>query len=310
MKKYLVYLFAVIILAGCGQAQPAAPSTPAVSTEPVAITSTPTVQPSVTPAFVLTPMSSELPTAEAYFDGVRVTYVGNSGFLITAGDNKILIDALFDGFGGIYYLPDDVYTLLVDAQPPFDNIDLILITHDHGDHFSADPVRQYMQTNPTVVLVSNEQVTSQLAEFGDRVITLNATDGNPDFVEVGNIQVEGIYLSHGAVPTGEIEIINYGYIVTVNDVSFFHTGDMDGDMYSDSDLRAYGLPEMDLDFAFITHFLLSTPYTNSLINTGIDSRYIIASHYQYTEAPDPVRIQQFFRGTVFFDSEMESWVMP
>ena len=33
---------------------------------------------------------------------VNVTYVGNAGFLINIGDKKILIDALFKGFKGIF----------------------------------------------------------------------------------------------------------------------------------------------------------------------------------------------------------------
>jgi len=52
---------------------------------------------------------------------VTVMYVGNSGFMITAGDRKILIDALFEGFGSQdYTLPADEVNLLVNALPPFD----------------------------------------------------------------------------------------------------------------------------------------------------------------------------------------------
>ena len=67
----------------------------------------------------------------------RVTFVGNSGFLIAVGDKKVIINAFFEGFPPGYTPPANVRDLLVKAQPPFDNVDLIPVTHAHGDHFSA-----------------------------------------------------------------------------------------------------------------------------------------------------------------------------
>ena len=67
-----------------------------------------------------------------------VTYVGNSGFLVTIGESKILIDGIFTGFAPEYIQPAEIKELIANAQPPFDNIDLILVTHAHGDHFNLN----------------------------------------------------------------------------------------------------------------------------------------------------------------------------
>jgi hypothetical protein len=47
---------------------------------------------------------NQLNAPNASFDGVRVTFVGNAGSLITVGNKKVLIDALFRGFEGSYNL--------------------------------------------------------------------------------------------------------------------------------------------------------------------------------------------------------------
>lgn len=268
------------------------------------------LQPTAIPTSLPAAMATQLPAAGAPSDSVRVTYVGNSGFLITVGDKKILIDALFHGFPGDYALPQDIQELLVNARPPFDGVNLILATHDHGDHFSADMVRQHMRSNPAATLVATAQVASQLADLGNRVISLHATESGPDGTDVSGIRVEAIYLSHGTAPAGETEIINFGYVVTVNGISLFHTGDIDASLLTVAGLQAHGLPEKRLDLAFIPHFILAVPQARPLVSEGIRSRYVVPSHYHYTPQVDPSRIERNYPGAVLFEREMQSWVMP
>lgn len=175
-------------------------------------------------------------TAEAFFDGTRVTYVGNSGFLITVGDKKVLIDALFSGISGVYKLPVNAQGLLVHASPPFDDIDLIFATHNHPDHFSASMVQTHMQNNPKAVFISTSQVTNQIKGFNDRVITLGASAGNPVQKVINRFQVEAIYLSHGNGATGETEVMNQGYVINIDGVTVFHTGDIDASFLSPENL--------------------------------------------------------------------------
>ena len=140
------------------------------------------------------------------YNDVRVSYVGNSGFLITVGNKKILMDGMFDGFPE-YKLPSAVQSLLVNAEPPFDQVDLILASHDHADHFSAEMVRKHMQNNPEAVFISTTQAASQLADLGERVIALDPIEGTPVYTETNGIEVEAIYLSHGTPPSGQLEIL-------------------------------------------------------------------------------------------------------
>ena len=71
--------------------------------------------------------------------------------MIKTGDKKILIDALFTGFEGSYQLPQEVQEKLRLAQAPFDDVDLIIVTHAHGDHIDPDMVRQHLKNNPKAI---------------------------------------------------------------------------------------------------------------------------------------------------------------
>ncbi|HKJ81201.1 MAG TPA: MBL fold metallo-hydrolase, partial [Ignavibacteriaceae bacterium] len=93
---------------------------------------------------------------------VEVTYVGNSGFMITIGDKKILIDALFKGSKGNYELPQQAQDKLTGAQAPFDDVDLILVTHAHGDHINPDMVKQHLENNPKAFIASTQQLVNAL----------------------------------------------------------------------------------------------------------------------------------------------------
>jgi L-ascorbate metabolism protein UlaG (beta-lactamase superfamily) len=246
---------------------------------------------------------------EASPSGVRVTFVGNAGFLITIGGKKILIDAMFAGFSGGYQLPKDVQEALVNARPPFDDVDLILVTHNHGDHFDAPMVRQNLKNNRKARLISTAQVTGQLADFGNRVIPLAATKGKPAQTGVDGIQVKAIYLSHGTIPAGEEEIINFGYVVTVNAVSLFHMGDGDPRLV---DMSVPLSPEKPIDLAFISHFFFNDdPFSRKFVREWINGKYVFPIHYVYTRpALDRAKIKSIYPDAILFEKEMQSWDMP
>ncbi|MDD5264546.1 MAG: MBL fold metallo-hydrolase [Candidatus Bipolaricaulis sp.] len=242
-----------------------------------------------------------------------VTYVGNAGFLVTVGSQKVLIDAMFGGFPGGYRLPANVEQAIASAQPPFDGVDLILVTHDHADHFSASMVRRHMEANPGAILVAGPQVAGQLSDFGARVATLTATAGKAATTTQNEIRVLAIYLSHGVFPAREPEIVNYGYLITIGDVSFFHTGDIDPVTIGIETFRGYGLASQGIDFAFVPHFLLGGRSADPGLVAAIGATYVVAAHYEYTMLPlMRTAILKAYPTAVVFenDKELDRWTMP
>ncbi len=241
------------------------------------------------------------------FNQVQVTFVGNSGFLIAVGDKKVLIDAFFEGFPTGYTLPANVRDLLVNAQSPFENVDLILATHAHDDHFSAAMVRQYLQTCPTAVFVSTTQAASQLSGFGDRVIAADPVEATPVNLEANGIQVEAIYISHGYPPNDPNEVFNNAYAVTLNGITFFHTGDI-ADL---QDVVQYDLRDKHIHLAFIQHFHLRDGGFRNLLNHDLRATYLFPIHYQFSEPVfDASTVLSNYPEAVIFYGELENWFTP
>ena len=69
---------------------------------------------------------------------VDVTYIANAGFKFETNDKQLAIDALFKDVFHDYLAPhDSIITQIITAQKPFDKLHLLLVTHNHADHFNV-----------------------------------------------------------------------------------------------------------------------------------------------------------------------------
>jgi L-ascorbate metabolism protein UlaG (beta-lactamase superfamily) len=236
---------------------------------------------------------------------VEVTYIGNAGFMITVGDKKILVDALYEGNP----IPREVADLLETAQPPFNDVDLILATHIHHDHFHQDTVISHMENNPGAVFVSSPDVVSlvnQYSNLQDRTIPVQVHHrvGEKTQLVVNEIGVEALFLDHGG------GTLNLGYIITVDGRRLFHAGDMDPDSVSVSQLERLGLPDKQIDIAFVAHFMLITEEQHAHVLEGIQAKYVVPMHYQFTyPVPDYDLMESYFPDAIVFHESMENWVL-
>ena len=79
---------------------------------------------------------------------VTVTLVANAGVLIEYRGRKLLLDGIFHAesheenpFSNI---PAPLWQEMLTGKPPFDDIDCLLFTHNHADHFSPELTREYL----------------------------------------------------------------------------------------------------------------------------------------------------------------------
>jgi L-ascorbate metabolism protein UlaG (beta-lactamase superfamily) len=306
MNKLLIVTL-IALLAACGPAATTQPPTlqPAPSVTATHTPLPPTVSPTASPS--LTPLPSATATPDP--NGVRVTFVGNAGFLVQVGEKKILIDAIFEGFSE-YEQPQAVKDLLFEALPPFDGVDLILATHGHADHFSAEQIQHYLEISPETVFISTAEAAGQISGLGERVIPISLAEGETVLYEMDGMTVEAFYLSHGRLPSGE-SYPNLGFLVTVGDTRVFHTGDLDVTTVRLADLQAYGLPEREITLAFVPHFLMRAVSYVQLALQGFNARYYFPIHYAYTNpAFNADLIARQMPEAVVFEEELDTWVMP
>jgi len=230
---------------------------------------------------------------------LEVTYLENSGFLITAGDQKILIDALF------YGSHQDALDMIARAEPPFDGIDLILVTHSHDDHFAADLVVNCLAANPEAILVGPAEVYNAMpfgkeGEWYRRSIPIHLQEGESRRLVVNDIGVEALYLFHG--PENPV---NLGYVITIDGYRLLHTGD-----WSWPDPERYDFASMQIDVLMILWGYLDKPDMHEIVLDFIQPKYLIPIHWTMRGTDVFDIIGEYFDNAVFFRESMDSWVMP
>jgi hypothetical protein len=86
---------------------------------------------------------------------------------------------------------------------------------------------------------------------------------------------------------------------------------MDPSTVTVSGLRLYGLPEKQIDVAFVPHFMLIQQEQYAHLTEGIQARYIVPMHYQFTvPPPDYALMERDFPRAIIFHNSMESWREP
>jgi len=130
--------------------------------------------------------------------GIEVTYIANEGVLISAGNRQALIDGLHREYKPDYLFPSpDLLKKIETAQPPFDQIDLVLVSHIHLDHFHAESVGLHLKSNRRATLVSSQQVVEGVEkEFSDySLIKSRIKTVTPKWKEKSEININGIDLT-------------------------------------------------------------------------------------------------------------------
>lgn len=79
-------------------------------------------------------------------DEIQVTLVANAGILLSFRGRKLLIDGLFRAEDTPFScIPAKTLEKLLNGYPPYDDIDYLLFTHYHPDHFSPEITRSYLE---------------------------------------------------------------------------------------------------------------------------------------------------------------------
>jgi len=225
----------------------------------------------------------------------KVTYIANEGFLIEAGSKKILIDAIFNDETINYAHVPDAETLerLEKAEPPFDDVDVILVTHKHRDHFAAEPVLRHLASNPTGVLIAPPQAVELLAannteleRFGDRIKEVKLDLHRSTELTVHGIRIEAHRLRHSAYmvkdeKTGESYnrhegIENIVYLIEIGGAKFFHVGDavlsQDAEYFTEENLT-----KQNVTIAFLEFFDWSEE-TKEILQDWMSPDHVVFMH--------------------------------
>ena len=114
---------------------------------------------------------------------------------------------------------------------------------------NAEMVRQHMQNNPEAIFASTQQVVDAIVDFKERRIAFDPIKGKSEKKDIKGISIETFYLPHGP----DSKVINIGFLISVNGITFFQTGDADFDQFTFEEFRSLELPEKrDRSFIYST----------------------------------------------------------
>lgn len=233
---------------------------------------------------------------------IKVTFITNVGVLISSASKTILIDALFNNM--YHPIPEKIISKLNNLEYPFNSIDLLLITHDHSDHFSAPMVAEYLSINKTAKVVCSSITSSTLKKAeGYKVDTTRIVTITPELYHsidtvVNNINIKTLRLRHNGGDGSEEHI---GFVIDMDGVNVFHSGDSDGYVAAGqivSGIQEYdsiGIEEMKIDLAILNKISLWNVNApgSEIIQNYIKPKHIILTHFSgYDKEGEWDRIDQ------------------
>lgn len=133
---------------------------------------------------------------------MKITKLGHCCLIIETKGIRILTDP------GIY----------TTAQNDVKNIDIVLITHEHGDHLHIDSIKAILANNPNAKIITNSAVGKILAE--QNWIFEILEDGQNK--QVGEVLLEGLGTKHAEIFEEYGQVLNTGYFI---DNKLFYPGD-------------------------------------------------------------------------------------
>jgi L-ascorbate metabolism protein UlaG (beta-lactamase superfamily) len=227
-----------------------------------------------------------LSAAPAVARDMDVIYLANEGVLLRSGSQAVLVDALFgEGLDGYATVAPAERARLERAEPPYDQVTLVLATHRHRDHFDPSAVARFLAANPRAHFLSTPQAVAELRSAlgaagepaaAGRIHASLPAAGVAERQELGGVSLRVLRLHHG---TGS-GIENLGFLVDLGGVRALHVGDSD----NAADLAAYRLHEERIDIALLPVWFYSwADYDAAVRELGALRR--VAFHVALPEAP-------------------------
>jgi len=256
------------------------------------------------------PPSRPAPSEQVPAGALEVTLLANEGFLLRGGGHAVLIDAFLAApYAGADALPADTLARLCAAEPPFDAVDVALVSHEHADHVQAEPARAFLSASPDTLLVSSPQVIAVI-EGGDAYAIPNADTHFPplDYTTThthAGVQLEFFALSHG--DDGPDAIQNMGHVITLGGLRVLHLGD--GQAIPDN-FRYQGFQQRPLDVALVPWWYFYERGGHEILRKMRSARVIIACHVAARER-DAIAsdLAETYPGVIVPEAPLQSWTV-
>lgn len=186
---------------------------------------------------------------------INVTYIANCGFLVEYGHKQILIDVLINSGYNSYLIPtDSTVTKILNGQEPFNRSNVLLVTHNHPDHFDAQKAIKCLNNNLNNTIIAPSLVVNSIRNQNNIKISDRQIIEMPEMNQQGfdtvicGIRIKSYFLLHDNRP----EIQNVGYVIEIDDIKIFHSGDNTGS--NTSEFEFMQLQNKSIDVALLNYY--------------------------------------------------------
>jgi L-ascorbate metabolism protein UlaG (beta-lactamase superfamily) len=227
-----------------------------------------------------------------YERGVKLWWLGQSGYLLQYQGKRILIDPyLSDSLTKKYHGTDKPHVRMSELviHPHFLNdIDIVTSSHNHTDHLDAETLVPILENNPTIKFVIPEANRSFVCDRLNCPLNFPIGMNDGQQLKLDKFYFYGIPASHNTIDRDDFGNCKYmGYVIKFENYTIYHSGDtlwFDG---LESILKPFNV---DIVFLPINGNLPERKVAGNLdskeaamLGKAIDARIVIPCHYdQFT----------------------------
>lgn len=219
---------------------------------------------------------------------IKVTLLANSGFFVEYNEMKILVDGtpieIHDNFNG---LSEEVLNDLLEGEKPlFRDIDLLLYTHFHRDHFSPEITGALIAGHKIRHLMMPDRGSKYIDQIRESAIQNNIGLLLPDIplgekvtYELDDIMIDSFRTLHA----GEMyrETVHYCYLLNLGGKVLLITGDSD----FDPDYFKVMLSGIKVHAVFINPLFLNRREGRKALTESIRPEKIVVCHIPFEGTP-------------------------
>ncbi|MDF2530430.1 MAG: hypothetical protein K0Q65_11 [Clostridia bacterium] len=213
----------------------------------------------------------------------KLIYVANAGVLINIDGKKVLIDGLNNAEYPLYKsTPLEISEQITEGIPPFDHIDVMLITHNHSDHFDVESVVRFLNKNSDAAVISTNAVISAIKkQISDaveaRLIEIQLEKQCEKRIQVKGIDIVAFSLAHDGKEHTEVH--NLAFLID-GSKRVLHLGDgaPKKENYEALQLNQYKIDLLIANFPYV-----SLPSARNIIEKYIKPKKIAVVHLPYSE---------------------------